>query len=212
MFYLFKTPHFVFRIFPNYLWKKSRDQKVIYLTFDDGPTPEVTEWVLDMLEKYNAKATFFCIGKNVVANPEICASIMAQHHTIGNHTYSHLNGWKTNFKTYIEDIKKAGAILNKTQKEGSALFFRPAYGKITRKQSKYLRKLGYKIVMWDILSGDFDVNLSPEKSLQKVIKHTSSGSIVVFHDSNKAKKTLQYVLPKALEYWKNKGYKFLAIQ
>ena len=211
MFYLFKTLQLVQKIFPSYVWKKETKSKTIYLTFDDGPTPEVTDWVLKTLEKYNAKATFFCIGKNVVENPELVKSIVQKGHTIGNHTYSHLNGWRTSFKTYTADVLKAQTKLKSILRIDDPLFFRPAYGKITNKQAAFLQKEGFNILMWDVLSGDFDVNLAPEKSLKKVLKHVESGSIIVFHDSVKAKNILQYVLPKALAHWKKEAYEFLAL-
>ena len=212
MFYLFKTPYFIQKLFPNYLWRKNTDKKVIYLTFDDGPTPAVTPWILETLKKFDAKASFFCIGKNVVLHPKIVNSIIKQNHTIGNHTYSHINGWNVSSKTYLDDVERTRIMLSKSiESQQDSSFFRPAYGKISFKQSKALRNLGYKIVLWDVLSGDFDLKLSPEKSLKKVLKHTKPGSIVVFHDSIKAQKILQYVLPKALEYWKKEAYEFMAL-
>jgi peptidoglycan/xylan/chitin deacetylase (PgdA/CDA1 family) len=212
MFYLFKTPYLIQKLLPNYLWRKDAYKKAIYLSFDDGPTPIVTSWVLQTLKDFNAKATFFCIGKNAEKNPEIVANILRNGHKIGNHTHSHLNGWKTNSIDYLIDVELANTSLLKIIKSPKNIsLFRPAYGKITFKQAKKLRKQNCKIVLWDVLSGDFDQKLSPVKSLQKVLKHTRSGSIIVFHDSIKAQNTLQFVLPKALEYWEKEGYEFLAI-
>lgn len=188
-----------------------KDKKAIYLTFDDGPTPEITEWTLATLKKYNAKATFFCEGQNVAKNSEIVKNILLAGHSIGNHTYSHLNGWFTKSTRYIQDVEKAQEILEETTSGKVSLIFRPPYGKIKPTQANALLKKGYKIVMIDVVSGDFDQKLNPEKSLEKLLQNTKSGSVVVFHDSIKACKTLQHALPKALEYWKLRGYEFLSL-
>ncbi len=212
MFYFFKAPLFIQRLYPNYLWSIHDEPKTIYLTFDDGPTPEITEWTLDVLAKYQAKATFFCLGKNVQKHRSVFKKIISEGHRIGNHTYSHLNGWMTHSKKYIHDVDIANKLLHEMMGNKAAVqLFRPPYGKIRHKQAVALRKKGYRIVMYDVISGDFDQNLSPHKALDKVLKHTKSGSIVVFHDSMKSKKTLQFILPKALKYWKQKGYKFKVI-
>lgn len=205
-FYFVKTPWFVKFIFRNWVWRLSKNEKTIYLTFDDGPTPEITKWVLDVLDKFNAKATFFCIGKNVVQHTDIFRSILKEGHAFGNHTYNHLNGWNTPTHTYIKNsIDAAETTQNSTE------LFRPPYGKLTLSQSKKLRKLGYKIIMWDVLSADFDSKISKEQCLQNVLKNTENGSILVFHDSVKAAKKLRFVLPKVLEYYDNKGYRFQKI-
>jgi len=204
-FYLIKTPRIIKRIFSNYTWCFPFKKKEIYLTFDDGPIPEVTEFVLNELEKYNAKATFFCIGDNVKKHPLIYAKLLKNGHAIGNHTYNHLNGWKTNNKSYIDNIKKASKLLNNTK------LFRPPYGKIKSKQAKHLFKNGYKIIMWDVLSADFDTSITKEKCLENVIKNTTQGSIIVFHDSIKASEKLYYALPKILKEFSKRNYKFKAI-
>jgi len=212
MFYFFKTPSLLQWLFPEYIWKIPTDSKIIYLTFDDGPTPEITEWTMNTLKDFQAKATFFCKAKNLLKYSSIVIKAIEEGHSIGNHTYSHLNGWKTNTSDYIHDIEKARkTIVEKTKGTASGLLFRPPYGKIKPIQANVLIKKGYKIVMLDVVSGDFDKNLDPEKSLQKVLKHTKSGSIVVFHDSAKAFKTLKRVLPKALNQWNTEGYKFETI-
>ena len=206
------TPTIVMRFFSKYVWRFSSDKKEIFLTFDDGPTPEITPFVLDQLKKHNAKATFFCIGKNIREHPTVYKKILAEKHTIGNHTQNHLNGWATNTSTYLKNVAQA--------KETIALvdtpiklpkLFRPPYGKIKKTQAKALLKDGYRIVMWDVLSADFDVSISKEKCLQNVLKNTTNGSIVVFHDSIKASEKLRYVLPKVLAEFSEKGFVFKAI-
>ncbi len=193
--------------FPKYLWKKPvAVPKTIYLTFDDGPTPKVTESVLEILKCHDAKATFFLIGKNAVEHPEIVKRILDEGHSVGNHTHNHLKGSKTPTNDYVKNMEKAERILPKTR------FFRPPYGRITRKQAENIMGKGYEIVMWDVLSGDFDTELAPEKSLQNVLKHTENGSIVVFHDSVKAERIVLEVLLKALEVWKEKGFIFERLQ
>ncbi len=215
MLYFVKTPYFIKRIFPNLTWDIATNKKVIYLTFDDGPTSEITPWVLSELKKYNAKATFFCIGKNIIAHPEIFKDIIKNGNSIGNHTHNHLNGWEKLSKTYLENINKAQQIIdleigNKTPK--TINLFRPPYGKIKNGAANYLLKKGYKIIMWNVLSGDFDQSITKEKCLKNVIHNTSEGSIVVFHDSIKASEKLKFVLPKVLEHFNKKGYSFEVIQ
>jgi peptidoglycan/xylan/chitin deacetylase (PgdA/CDA1 family) len=211
MFYPFRIPSFIQRVFPKYLWSKSMDEEVIYLTFDDGPTPEITPWVLNLLEQYNAKATFFCIGKNLRQHPVLVRQIVEQQHKIGNHSFSHLKGWQTKSKNYINDILQAAEVIQSTTNNtaiNQKLLFRPPYGQITKTQANVLIDKGFTIVLWNILTGDFDPNLNPEKSLKKTLKNTKPGSIVVFHDSLKAKKNLQYILPNVLKHWSQQGYQF----
>ena len=205
-FYFVKTPGIFKFIFRNWVWSYTKNEKTIYLTFDDGPTTEVTPWVLYQLNKYRAKATFFCIGKNIAEHPEIFKEILRNEHAIGNHTNNHLNGWKTPANVYLENSKEA---LKK--KVHNSTLFRPPYGKLTLSQSKRLREQGKQIIMWDVLSADFDTKISKEKCLQNVLKNTQNGSIVVFHDSNKAAKKLKFVLPKVLDYFEGKGYNFKKI-
>lgn len=204
--YLTKTPSIIQKIFKNYTWRFSSNKKEIYLTFDDGPTPIITNWVLDLLKEHNAKATFFCIGKNIIKEPLIYHRILEEKHQIGNHTHNHKNGYKTDFKKYINNILEAEKHL-----ENSSKLFRPPYGRIKRKQAQKIKSLGYNIIMWDVLSADFDTAINKEKCLQNVLKSTKNGSIIVFHDSIKASKNLQYTLPKVLEYFSKKGYLFKAI-
>lgn len=201
------------RIFSKYTWRFSAYKKEIYLTFDDGPTPEVTDFVLDELKKYRAKATFFCIGKNIKKHPSIFKQIILDGHSIGNHTNNHLNGWKTKTIDYVNNSLATKQNINEISNlKITENLFRPPYGKIKRKQAKHLIDKGYKIIMWSVLSGDFDTNLSKEKCLENVLKNSSNGSIIVFHDSTKANEKLTYVLPKVLAYFSKKGFKFKAIK
>lgn len=208
-FYLAKTPRIIMRILSNYTWCFSSSKKEIYLTFDDGPTPEVTEFVLNQLDKYQAKGTFFCIGKNIKNHPEIFKRIITDGHSIGNHTQNHFNGWKKSTEDYLENVLKCEKIISKHTTKSN--LFRPPYGKIKSNQAKKLINNSYKIIMWDVLSGDFDKSLSKEKCLQNVLKNSKKGSIIVFHDSIKASEKLYYILPKILEEFSKKGYQFKAI-
>ncbi len=225
--YFVKTPNFIPRLFRNQVWRFSSEEKNIYLTFDDGPTPEITHWVLDTLEEYNAKATFFCIGKNIEQHPEIFQNILEQGHSVGNHTYNHEKGWKTATEVYMQSILKTETLIrkfrssipksrNKSQTlnlvpQTSNLLFRPPYGKIKPSQTKRLLENNYQLIMWSVLSGDFDTAIDANKCLENVIKNTNNGSILVFHDSVKAFDKLQTVLPKVLAHFCNKGYTFKSI-
>lgn len=204
-----KTNRIIKWIFPNYVWDIPNDGQKVFLTFDDGPTPEITEWVLEQLKKYNAKATFFCIGNNIEKYPEIFQKTIAEGHTIGNHTFSHLKGWKTSNEDYLENVKLCQSQIpsrNFGTKSQISNLFRPPYGKIKPSQSKRLRKLGYKIIMWDVLSRDYDQTISATQCLENVLPNVKTGSIIVFHDSLKAEHNLKYVLPKTLEFLKENGF------
>lgn len=194
-------------LFPKYTWKRITDQKVVYLTFDDGPIPDITEWVLHLLEKYNIKATFFCIGDNVRKHPEVFRQIVAHKHRIGNHTFNHLNGWKNEKITYEENILLANEEMTK-HTILPKLLFRPPYGKIKQNQGKELLKRGYEIIMWSHISKDYDKNISSEECYQNAISAIQPGSIIVFHDSIKAEKNMKYALPKTIEYLIKEGYSF----
>jgi peptidoglycan/xylan/chitin deacetylase (PgdA/CDA1 family) len=200
-----KTHWTIKKLFSNYVWDIPNKENKVYLTFDDGPTPEITKWTLNQLKNYNAKATFFCIGDNIRKYPEVFKELLKEGHSIGNHTFNHLNGWKTNTKDYIENAKLFEEEYNKLTNKSCTLF-RPPYGKIKLSQSKILRKMGYNIIMWDVLSVDFDVTITPAQCLENVLQNISSGSIIVFHDSVKAEENLKYVLPKTLEFLKQKGF------
>lgn len=205
---MIKVPKIIKLLFFNQIWNIPNSENIIYLTFDDGPTPEITERVLEILDKHHIKATFFCIGDNVRKYPEIVQKILSKQHSVGNHTYSHLKGWKTLPKIYISNTEACRIKLNSQFTIQNSQIFRPPYGKITPWQSYKLRKLGYKIIMWDVLSKDYDVSISAEKCYENVIQNVSSGSIIVFHDSNKAKENVLNSLEKTIETLKSKGCNF----
>ena len=207
-----KTPGFVKTLFPNFVWNIDTDKKELYLTFDDGPTPEITEWVLQSLKRYNAKATFFCIGTNINNHPEIFQKILDEEHTIGNHTYNHLKGWKHKTKDYYKDVLKTERVINDFTTNTSTALFRPPYGKFKNKQSKKLLERGYRVILWDILSYDWDNSVPEETCLNNVISAAKEGSIVVFHDIEKASRNLKYALPKVLKYYNERGYAFRALR
>lgn len=205
MFFFRRSPWLLKKIFSSCTWK-GEDERAIYLTFDDGPHPEITIFVLEQLRKYRAKATFFVIGKNVKAYPEVYRRILDEGHRVGNHTFSHLNGWKSKDKDYLEDIDEAKKYID-------SHLFRPPYGKATRFQLRQLenRKYDLRCIMWSLLSADFDRTLSPQKCLDQLVVSIKGGDIVVFHDSEKAWERLQFVLPLFLQHCYSKGYHFLPI-
>lgn len=202
-----KTHKFISYLFPKYVWKIPNSENKIYLTFDDGPIPNVTEWVLDVLKSEGIKATFFCIGNNIKKHPEVFTRILNEGHAIGNHTFNHLNGWQTKKNEYLANLKLCETEYLKLNTDHSFLF-RPPYGKISPFQAKEILNKNYKIIMWDVLSYDFDNKISPQKCLSNVIENTESGSIIVFHDSLKAEQNLRYALPKAIKNLKEKGFEF----
>lgn len=205
--YWIKTNAIIKRLFSNQVWDLPNTEGKIYLTFDDGPTPEITEWILAQLKQQGIKATFFCLGNNIHAHPELFRKLISDGHAIGNHTYNHAQGWRTPLKSYLENVKLCEKEIL-LESENKPKLFRPPYGKIRPGQSAKLRKMGYKIIMWDVLSADFDQQVSPEACLENVIKNTTQGSIIVFHDSVKAFRNLEYVLPKAITILKEKGFQF----
>ena len=211
--------------YPSLMWKIPSSLKTLYLTFDDGPIPEITPWVLKTLNDYNAKATFFCVGENIYKYPEVYDQILEDGHRTANHTYNHIKGWETSLKDYLQNIHLAEEVLKnqnqkffdnddfgiKSETFKQQKLFRPPYGRITPFQINKLQKLGYKIVMWDVISGDFDAEISAEDCYNNVVNNCESGSIVVFHDSIKASEKIKEVLPLVLDYYKLQSFKFEAI-
>lgn len=204
--FFYKTPALIAKLFPDVHWQVETSNKEIYLTFDDGPIPEVTPWVLDQLNDFGAKATFFMVGDNIIKHKEIYDKVKGQGHGIGNHTFNHLNGWHTSTKEYLENVSKSEDLVETKD----AKMFRPPYGKLKRAQYRALKQ-EYKIIMWDVLSGDFSKKLKREACLDKSIKNTSSGSIIVFHDSKKTIDKLKYILPRYLEHFSELGYTFKSL-
>jgi peptidoglycan-N-acetylglucosamine deacetylase len=203
MFYFAKNPWFFKALWPSRTWSINTSEKNIYLTFDDGPHPVATPFVLDVLKQYNALGTFFCIGKNVQQYPGIYQRILDEGHAVGNHTQHHLNGWKTAKEKYLDDIKQASQHID-------SRIFRPPYGRIRSSQAKEVRQHS-SIIMWSVLSGDFDTRISVERCLKNVINNTKQGSIVVFHDSEKAFGLLKEVLPQVVQHFSGQGYLFQKI-
>ena len=198
--YLVRPPYLLKKLYPKATWRKDPAEKKLYLTFDDGPVPGVTPWVLDVLKEKNIKATFFCVGENVQKNNAIYQRILAEDHRAGNHTFNHLNGWKTHTDQYIQNIEKCSELV-KTN------LFRPPYGKLKKAQSQWAAQQ-HSIIMWDVLSGDYDKQTTPEKCLSNVLSHVRNGSVIVFHDSYKAEEKLMYALPKFIDWALEKGYQF----
>jgi peptidoglycan/xylan/chitin deacetylase (PgdA/CDA1 family) len=203
--YFVRTPYIVKKLFPAIIWNLPNNENKIYLTFDDGPHPEITPWVLTQLKKFNAKATFFCLGKNVEKHPEIVQQIVKEGHTIGNHGYAHLNGWNTNNDIYLNDYLKCQEILAQSGINTHKLF-RPAYGKIKLSQIRNITN-HTSIINWSVMPGDFDQSISSDQCYKNLVKHVKAGDIVVLHDNEKSWKHLEYCLPKWLEFIYNKGLK-----
>ena len=209
---LHKVPVVAQRLFPGLTWRKNINSQTLFLTFDDGPIPEVTDFVLQELEKLNAKATFFCVGQNVEKHPEIAAKAAAAGHRLANHTFNHLNGWKTAQQEYTANVAKCQQALanaNVVLPSHNPLF-RPPYGRIPPRQTTALQP-DYDIVMWDVLTYDYDAQMSPEEVLKQSIKHTQSGSVILFHDSLKARRNMEYALPRFLHHFASLNYTFAAL-
>ena len=205
MFYAVRIPSWFSKLNGSLVWKIPTKEKILYLSFDDGPHVAATPFVLDELKKYNAKATFFCLGKNVQSHPEIYQRILNEGHSTGNHTFNHLNAWHVKHEEYINDVKHAEQFIQ-------SKLFRPPYGRMYPRLSKKMRtQFGYKIIMWHVLSGDFDESIAPEKCLNNVLNKAQKGSIIVFHDSSKAYKSLQFALPNVLKIFTEKGYVFKSL-
>lgn len=192
------------KLYPKAVWKIDTSEKIIYLTFDDGPIPGLTEWILEELKKYNAKATFFCVGDNILKNPSIFKRIKEEKHAVGNHTMHHLKGFKTNLKAYLEEVEDCNHLI-------SNKLFRPPYGQLTPFQYRDLHGKGYKIILWDVISYDYE-KINPAICLKNVIKNTKEGSIVLFHDNIKAEKNLRYTLPLFLKHFANLHFQFKALE
>ena len=195
-----QLPLFFRRIYGKVLWRKDSNKKVIYLTFDDGPIPEVTPWVLDVLDQYEVKATFFCVGENVWRHPDLYQEILRRGHRTGNHTYNHLRGFLTKTDQYLENIEKAAKYIDSD-------LFRPPHGDLWRKQYLALNKK-YQIVQWDLITRDYNKKLRGDQVLNIVKQHARNGSIIVFHDSLKAEQNMKYALPRSLAYLKSEGFSF----
>lgn len=203
MVYVAKTPTIVRPLYKDMVWNMPTSKREVYITFDDGPDPEVTPLALDLLDKHHAKATFFCVGNNVERYPELFADLQARGHAVGNHTWQHLKGWNTPDFTYLRDVLRCDALIDTT-------LFRPPYGKIKKSQAKAL-KTRFSIVMWDVLSGDFDPSINPEKCIENVLNNTEAGSIIVFHDSQKAATNMLGALPAVLKALKTRGFELKAL-
>lgn len=206
--YWVKTYRIIKKLFTGFMWSMPKTgTKTVYLTFDDGPVPEATPWVLEVLKQHRIKATFFCIGDNIKKHPDTFKQVIYDGHTIGNHTFNHLNGWNTDNETYLDNFKKCEAVILAGHKNPVKLF-RPPYGKIKSAQAKEVRKQGYKIIMWDVLSADFDQIITPQQCLHNVVNNVADGSIIIFHDSIKASANLRYALPETIKFLKENGYEF----
>lgn len=200
-----QQPPFMFRwAYPEAVWRLSKSEKSVYLTFDDGPIPEVTPWVLDLLKLHAIKATFFCVGENVVKHPDVFKRILEEGHRVGNHTFHHVRGRSLNTDEYLNDIRKAKELID-------SKLFRPPYGSLTIQQYNKLKNT-YKIVFWDVLTEDYNKNLSPKDCMENVKSYTRNGSVIVFHDSLKAADRLLKFLPAAIQYLKDEGYSFKLIE
>ena len=207
--YFAKIPNYAQQLYPGYRWKISTEKKELYLTFDDGPTPQISDWVRTELAKYNAKATFFVLGRQVEAHSDIVHRLLDEGHTLGNHSQTHVNGWKVSLFRYLLEFKRAQKAI-KHFTGAKTLLFRPPYGKISAKQASFIQR-SHQIVMMDVMPGDFDNRIDKEECLDRAIKHSEPGSVICLHDSVKAWPHLEYVLPRFLEHFSNKGYRFKAL-
>ncbi|WP_233207870.1 MULTISPECIES: polysaccharide deacetylase family protein [unclassified Siphonobacter] len=203
-FFFHKVTPILRSIYPEMTWRIPSSEPTIYLTFDDGPIPEATEFVLQELARYQAKATFFCIGDNIRKHPSIFQQLLEQGHSVGNHTFNHLKGWNTDDETYFANVAQCQDLLPPTR------LFRPPYGRIRKRQAAYLKQ-HHQLIMWDVLTGDYSPSLKPEQVLRGTTKACESGSLVVFHDSIKAWKNMSYALPRTLDYLAERNFKFAAL-
>jgi len=201
---MLKKEHLAAKIFKDLTWHFTGKENELFLTFDDGPNPEITPWILSALEEFDARATFFCIGGKVEKYPDIFDQIIEKGHSVGNHGYLHMDGWVSRTERYVHNAHRAAQFINSN-------LFRPPYGRIRPRQAFQLKN-DFKIIMWDVLPRDYDTNMPPEKCLNKVLTYAESGSIVILHDSKKAEKNLRYVLPRVLDHFTKKGFVFNAIE
>lgn len=220
--HFFSVPSTIQRLFPACLWKKQTQENTIYLTFDDGPHPFITPWIMNLLKDYNAKATFFCVGDNVVQFPDVCEALIAAGHRIGNHTMQHVKGWRLNNEEYLSQVSACDLTLKPYLMRSDSMIaygpgaegqklFRPPYGQIKPSQMRMLLQLGYRVVQWSDLSCDYDPKLRCESSLRALVKQARKGNIVVFHDSRKAENQLKWILPRYLEAMCGAGYTFATL-
>lgn len=198
--YLINTPRVIKRCLPQLIWEMPSGENILYLTFDDGPHPEITRQTLQILKEFQATSTFFCVGENAQKHPEIIEEILVNNHAVGSHTFHHLNGWRTKTDDYLQDVFLAADLLNTS-------LFRPPYGRLRPSQIKSITPR-LKIIMWSVLSGDFDQRISPQECFDNCVRHARDGSIIVFHDSEKAAKRMLYTLPRLLEFFTAKGFSF----
>ncbi|MCX6296353.1 MAG: polysaccharide deacetylase family protein [Bacteroidetes bacterium] len=201
--YIVRPSYLLRKIYPKAIWRMAANEKKIYLTFDDGPVPIVTSSVLDVLKAENVKATFFCVGENVARNSEIYQRILDEKHAVGNHTFNHLKGWKTHGNEYIRNVIKCAALID-------TKLFRPPYGRIKKSQLALISKQ-YSVIMWDVLSGDYDKRTSPQQCLKNVTENVRNGSVIVFHDSHKAQRNMEFALPRFIKYAKENGFEFAVL-
>lgn len=201
-------PSWLPKLFKNYTWKINTTEPTIYLTFDDGPDPKPTRFVLDTLLQYHAKATFFCVGENIQKHRKVAQEIINQGHVLANHTMNHLKGWQTSHDVYVKNTNKCQETL---EEYSTSSLFRPPYGRITKSQTKSLKEAGYEIIMWDLISYDYDDKIDINQALKQLIRNSKPGSIVVFHDSSKAWKQLKIMLPKYMHALNKQGYSFKSI-
>lgn len=204
---LYQIPTWIQNLYAGFTWRRDSVNKTIYLTFDDGPIPEVTPAVLEMLRRYGVKATFFVVGDNAQHHPELMQDILADGHRLGNHTFHHLKGHKTHTEAYLRDVQDCQQMID-SQSDGTSTkkLFRPPHGRLKSAQKQALLDLGYEIIMWDVLTHDYNPHYSPEKMMRIIRRCTRSGSIITFHDSLRSNQRMLKTLPLAIEYWQQEGF------
>jgi len=202
---LYSAPFWLRALYPKELvWRLPASRKEIYLTFDDGPVPEATLLVLEILKRYQVKATFFCVGENAEKHPDVLELLLKEGHAVGNHTFHHVKAWKTDHHSYLSEVEQCSRLVRSN-------LFRPPHGQINRKLARTLSR-DYKLIMWSALTGDYDKGLSGDQCLKNAVNNTRPGSIIVFHDSIKARERMEYALPLYIEYCLARGYTFRKIE